>query len=298
MFSEAIHSFADTSNQSLLMVGLKKSTKKPNEEFIYGYGRERFFWALISACGIFFIGAGVTTYRGVSALIYGKAVEYHPIVFVVLLLSFIIEFATLLFAYKELRKNQPEENFLYQLKNGDPSTLAVFYEDSVAVLGVIVAFASTILSTITKEHYWDAIGSIIIGVLLGIVAIVLIIKNRSFLIGRSIPPNLQEEIIEMLQADPAIERVIDFKSTTLDIGIYRIKCEIEFNGIALIKEIFQKDDLKEEYEEINNDYEQFKKFCVEYADRVPRLVGRKIDEIENNLKQRYKEVKYIDIEIN
>ncbi|MDD4611281.1 MAG: cation diffusion facilitator family transporter, partial [Patescibacteria group bacterium] len=132
MFSEAIHSFADTSNQSLLLVGLKKSTKKPDEEYIYGYGRERFFWALISACGIFFIGAGATIYRGISTLIHGQTFEYNPIILVVLAVSFAIEFFTFYLAYRELRKKQPKESLVSLLKNGDPSTLAVLYEDSVA----------------------------------------------------------------------------------------------------------------------------------------------------------------------
>jgi len=299
MFSEAIHSFADTTNQSLLMVGLKRSTKQSNDDYVYGYGRERFFWALISACGIFFLGAGVTIYHGISVLISGsEVIHYGSINIWVLFVSFVIEGFTLILAFRELKIISPELSWRKRLKYGDPSTLAVILEDGIAVLGVVIAIVMIWLTKITGNIFWDALGSVIIGVLLGFVAIVLILKNRSYLIGRAMPSHLRKEIVKMMEVDPMIEKVIDFKSTTLDVGIYRIKCEVEFNGNYLVKEIFNKDELREEYEEIRNDFEEFKKFYVDYADRIPRLVGRKIDEIETRIKSKYQGVKYIDIEIN
>src|SRR3989344_6542966 len=98
MFAEAIHSFADTLNQALLLIGVRRSIKKPSKNFIYGYGHERFFWALLSACGIFFVGACVTTYRGVMALLYPEPVEINAAIFLVLGASFIIEAGTFLIA--------------------------------------------------------------------------------------------------------------------------------------------------------------------------------------------------------
>src|SRR3989344_3924715 len=89
MFSEAVHSLADTLNQALLLVGLRRSLKKADESFEYGYGRERFFWALISACGIFFVGAGITAYKGITMLLDPHAIEFSPIIFVVLLFAFV-----------------------------------------------------------------------------------------------------------------------------------------------------------------------------------------------------------------
>lgn len=298
LFSEAIHSFADTLNQSLLAIGLRRSVKKPDEEYIYGYGRERFFWALISACGIFFLGAGVTLYRGINALLTETEVSFTPIVFYVLILSFFIESITLAIAIRELNRKHRQCDFLTKLQRCDPSTMAVLLEDSVAIFGVIIALASVLLAQLTHQIYWDAVGSILIGVLLGFVAIVLIVKNRSYLIGRTIPPNLQEKIIGKLEADPAIERVVSFKSTVLDMGVYRITCDIEFNGNFLMKEIFEKMDLREQFKEVRGDYEEFKKFCVDFADRIPRLVGKRIDHIEKEIQKETPSVKYIDIEIN
>ncbi len=298
MFSEAVHSVADTSNQFLLMIGIRRSTKKPDQDFIYGYGHERFFWALISACGIFFLGAGVVIYRGIDSLSHHRPLFHGPVIYWVLGISFIVESITFALAIKEIRRHRGNWNFRDIIKNGDPSTLAVLYEDGLAIFSIIIAFASILLANLTGQYFWDSVGSIVIGILLAIVAIILIAKNREFLIGKSIPPDLQDKIVRLLESEPAIERVIDFKSTTLDIGIYRIKCEIEFNGFVLLKEIYQKQTLRQEYEEIKDDFEEFKKFCVDYADRVPRLVGRKIDEIETKIRTENQGIKYIDIEIN
>ena len=91
MFSEAIHSVADTSNQFLLLIGIRRSRREPTEMFGYGFGQERFFWGLVSACGIFFLGAGVTIYHGIETFFSDATPEYHPLVIWVLFASFIIE---------------------------------------------------------------------------------------------------------------------------------------------------------------------------------------------------------------
>jgi len=222
----------------------------------------------------------------------------HPIVYIVLGLSFVIESITFLIAIRELKHQYPGQKLFSLIKTSDPSTLAVVYEDGLAVIGVFVAFLAIIISRLSGKYYWDAIGSIVIGLLLAVIAIVLIAKNRQFLLGKSIPLDLQDRIVRLLESDPAIDSVIDFKSTVLDIGIYRIKCSIEFNGSALLAEVYRNTSLQEQYNEVKNDFEEFKKFCVNYADRVPRLVGKKIDEIETRIRTENQGVKYIDIEVN
>ncbi len=298
LLSEAIHSFADTANQALLMVGIKRSAKKATKEFSYGYGKERFLWALISACGIFFIGAGATIYQGISALLHAEHIKVNPVVFLILAVSFVIESATLFVAYRELRKASGKMKLKNALKHGDPATIAVLYEDGIAVLGVIVAFVSILLTEVTGDYYWDAIGSITIGLMLGVMAIILINKNRALLIEKSIPEEVRERIIEILEEDPAIEKVMDFRSAIMDVGKYRIKCDVEFNGNALAKEMFARGVLHDEYELVRDDYQEFIKFCVDYIDRVPRMVGSHIDKIEKRIQKEYPEVIHIDIELN
>lgn len=108
MFSEAIHSVADSSNQILLFIGIKRSVKKPSECFIYGYGREKFLWALISACGVFFIGSGVTVYSGIMALINERIIHTVFLTYLVLAISFAVESVTFGIAWYELKKQIPK----------------------------------------------------------------------------------------------------------------------------------------------------------------------------------------------
>lgn len=298
MFSEAIHSVADTLNQILLLVGLKQSLKKADTRFEYGYGNERFFWGLISACGIFFVGAGITAYNGFNALAHPEHIEFSPAIFITLIVAFLVELYTLYIAFASLKRAFPESSWDERLKEADSATLAVLLEDSVAVLGVVIAGASITASYYTGNTLWDALGSITIALLLGGVAIALIIKNRSYLLGRSMPDTLRAEVIEYVQADPAIEKIIDFKSSTLGLGMYRIKCEVEFNGGALLREAHRGDDMRNQYEEVTGDFEEFKKFLAEYADRIPRLMGKHIDKIEKGIRERFPSIRNIDIEIN
>ncbi len=298
MFSEAIHSIADTANQVLLYVGLKRSVRGSDDLYDYGYGRERFIWALISACGVFFVGAGVTVYHGTHQLLIGGEAEIHPIALIILAVSFVVELITLLLAINELKKSNPGKDFKTALREGDPTTIAVIYEDSVGVIGVTIAFISVILAKISGFAFFDAIGSILVGLLLGVMAIILINKNRRMLIGKTIPAEIEERFFEIMYADPIIEKVIDLKSMTLDVNVYRIKCEIEFNGSALMREMFEQGDLKEEYDEIKDDYEEYIKHCLGLIDRTPRVIGKKIDELENRIKAALPQVRHIDIEVN
>ncbi len=297
MFSEAVHSVADTSNQVLLLVGLSRSRKKADEDFSYGYGRERFFWALLSACGIFFVGAGVTVYRGITSLLDPESVELSPLVFGVLLVAFVVESFTFWVAARELQRSHSTQSWRERLTSGDPSTLAVFLEDGIAVVGVLVAAAAIGLSYVTGNHWWDAAGSITIGCLLGVAAVLLIVKNRAYLIGKAIPEDIRDGVIAMLVADPAIERVLDFKSMTLDVDVYRVKCEVEVNGHALLDRYLQKS-LPREFEAIGGDYESFKRFAIEYADRIPRLIGKRIDALEAKVQKQHPSIRHIDIEVN
>ena len=184
------------------------------------------------------------------------------------------------------------------LAEADTSVLAVLYEDGLAVIGIIIALISIGLVYLTGQTYWDAIGSILIGLLLGVMAIVLIAKNRNYLITKSIPPEVEEIVRDILNADPAIEKVLDFKSAILDVDKYLIKFDVEFNASALMKEISQHHFFENEYKDAKESYENFMKFSVEYLDRVPRLVGRKIDDIEKKIRAAVPEAVFIDIEIN
>lgn len=298
LFSEAVHSFADTFNQWFLMIGIRRSSKDPTDAFSYGFGKERFFWALLSACGIFFLGAGVTLYHGLELLFHPHALHVSVFSFVVLILSFCLEFFTFLIALRSLKHSHPYAKLRYLLRNWDPVTLAVVYEDGIACLWVLIALLSLWLYTLTGNPIRDGIWSVIVGLLLAIMALVLIAKNKAFLLGKAIPEKLKKEIIEHIESDPIIDRVLDFKSSILDVDVYHIKCEIECNGTALMKELGKRNYFRNEYEDVKEDYQAFLEFCVDFTGRLPRLLGTRIDELEDSIRKEFPQVRHIDLEIN
>lgn len=299
MFAESIHSFADTLNQSLLLVGINRSKKPADDSRGYGYGIERFFWSLISACGILFIGSGITVYHSIDSLIHRSANGVHDLnyfIVFVLCFAFIIEGITLLIAIKELKGNKKFSKKIFF--EADPVTLAVVYEDGAAVLGVLVALTAQFLMHITGNNVYDSIGGIIVGLILGFLAIILIVKNHQYIIGKSLEQEITEEIIEFLLEDPCIENVSEFKSVAIDINKYRIYTTVEWNGSPLYEEIYEAGDLKEEFDNIKDDFKEFTKLMFKTTDRIPRLVGNHIDKIEQKIREKFPQVIYVDIEIN
>lgn len=299
MFAESVHSFADTLNQSLLLVGLKRSKKPADESRGYGYGIERFFWSLISACGILFIGAGVTVYHSIDSLVHHSSSTIHDFnysIIFVLCLAFIVEGFTLIIALRELMGGKKLSKKIF--KDADPVTLAVVYEDGAAVLGVIVALAAQFLMHFTGNNIYDSIGGIIVGLILGFLAVILIVKNHQYIIGKSLDEDVTEEIIEFLLKDPCVENISEFKSVAVDINKYRIYTTVEWNGSPLYEEIYEAGDLKEEFDNIKDDFQEFAKLMFKTTDRIPRLVGNHIDKIEKNIREEFPQIAYVDIEIN
>jgi zinc transporter 9 len=299
MFAESVHSFADTLNQSLLLIGLKRSKRPADHIRGYGYGIERFFWSLISACGILFIGAGVTVYHSINSLIHNSGSEVHSfsyISIIVLCIAFIIESITLFIAFKELKN---EKQFSKKgFTDSDPIILAVVYEDGAAVLGVFVALIAQFLTYFTQNSVYDAVGGIIVGLILGFLAVLLIMKNYQYIIGKSLSEEVKEEIIEFLSKDPCVETISDFKSVAVDINKYRIYATVEWNGSPLYEEIYEAGDLKEEFDKIKTDFKEFTKLMFKTTDRIPRLVGNHIDKIEKQVIEKFPQIAYVDIEIN
>jgi zinc transporter 9 len=299
MFAESVHSFADTLNQSLLLIGLKRSKRPADDIHGYGYGIERFFWSLISACGILFIGAGVTIYHSIDSLLDVNANSinhFNYFIIIVLCIALVVEGITLYIAIKELKGKEKLSKEIFT--DADPVTLAVVYEDSAAVLGVLVALGAQALMYITGNNIYDSIGGIVVGLILGFLAILLIIKNHNYIIGKSLNEETTEEIIEFLLEDACIENVSEFKSVAVDINKYRIYTTVEWNGSPLYEEIYEAGDLKEEFDNIKNNFQEFAKLMFKTTDRIPRLVGNRIDEIEKRIKDKFPEVIYVDIEIN
>ncbi len=279
MLAEAIHSLADTANQALLWIGIRRSEIGPSREFPFGRGQERFVWGLISACGIFFVGAGVTVYHGIHGLLYPKMPEINKWTLAVLLFALIAESISFLVAFKEKRE-------------GDTANLAVLMEDGAAVFGVLLAALAIALTKYTGQAYWDSIGSIIVGIMLAVIAVILIRENLIYLIEKASPQQLQEEVRKEIERLPLVEHIKDIRMIVLTPDSHHIRAEVELNGYLLIREMT--DSLREDFREIKN-FGDFLQFCASFANRVTRTVGSKIDDMEDHLKKKMPYLKHVDI---
>ena len=183
-------------------------------------------------------------------------------------------------------------------EDADPIVLAIVYEDSVAVVGVFIALMAQWLAHVTGNPVYDAVGGLLVGIVLGFLSVILIIKNHQYIIGKALSKDITDEIIETLEADPCVEKIIEFKSVAIDIGRYRIFATVEWNGSPLYEEIYEAGDLKEEFDEVKKDFKKFAKLMFRTTDRIPRLIGNHIDTIEKNIVEKFPQVAYVDIEIN
>ena len=294
MLSETLHSLADTMNQVLLMIGIVRGARKPDREFPFGYGAERHVWALLSAVGIFFLGCGVTVYHGIHTLLHPKPLEAIGVALGILGVSFVLEGSVLVLTWRTLRKAAGGRPFWrYVATQADPTTVAVLLEDSAACLGIVLAVGGLVLSSRTGNPAWDAGASILIGLLLGAIAIWLIRRNHTLLVGPAIPAEARERIRRTLAGHPAVERVVRLRTRTLDADTWGVTAELDFSGEAIAARLEPM--LRAEWERIGS-WEDFRAFAARYADAVLDELGDEVDAIEHEIREAYPHARYLDLE--
>jgi cation diffusion facilitator family transporter len=211
MTAEAAHSWADTGNQGFLIVANRRSSKPPDAERPLGYGGEAYVWSLLAAVGLFVVGGSLSVWRGVTELIHGESSsENYLVAYVVLGIAFVLEATSLLQAVRQLGREAREfdrDLLAHVLQTSDPTTRAVFAEDTAALIGIVIAVAGIGLHQLTGNAAWDGVGSILVGLLLGAVAVVLIDRNRRFLVGQPASLELREASIARLQQLPEVASV-------------------------------------------------------------------------------------------
>lgn len=191
MMSEGIHSTVDTGNQLLLLLGLKKAKKPADKQFPFGHGKEIYFWSFIVAIMIFGVGAGISIYEGIHSLMDPHPVENPYINYIVLGLAMIFEGFAWYFAWKEFDKARGDRGYYEAVrKEKNPTLFVVLFEDSAAMLGLIVAFVGIALSQFTGLLIFDGIASIVIGLILGVTAAWLAYETKGLLIGESADPKI------------------------------------------------------------------------------------------------------------
>lgn len=184
MLSEGIHSLVDSGNQLLLLYGLKRAKRPPDEQFPFGHGKEIYFWSFVVAILIFAVGAGVSIYEGVSHMLHPTEMTSPYINYIVLGLAIIFEAFAFTIALKEFNKQKGTLGYLQAVKRGkDPAIFVVLFEDSAAMLGLIVALIGIALTDLTGNGMIDGLASVIVGLILAGTAIWLAIETKGLLIG-------------------------------------------------------------------------------------------------------------------
>lgn len=212
MTAEAAHSWADTGNEVFLLVANRRSLREADDRRPLGYGREAYVWSLLAAIGLFVVGAGVSFYRGVTELLHSSdgGGEDYRIAYLVLAIAFVLEGTSLLQAIRQLRSEAEEfdaDVLEYAVTTSDPTVRAVFAEDSAALVGIVIAFLGILLHELTGNVVWDAAGSMLVGVLLGVVAVLLIDRNRQFLTGEPGSPRIRQALVRTLSGFPEVAEV-------------------------------------------------------------------------------------------
>lgn len=205
MISEGIHSVVDTGNGGLLLHGLRRSARPPDAAHPFGHGSELYFWSLIVAMSIFGIGGGMSIYEGISHIRHPAELGDPLINYIVLGLAFVFEsisFGVAWGGFRKLKKGRRTLVAIHRAK--DPSLFTVLFEDTAALLGLIVAFLGVFLSHLFDSPVIDGSASVVIGVILVSAALWLAYESRSLLVGEAAEPEMVEELREIALADPAV----------------------------------------------------------------------------------------------
>ncbi|MDF1535977.1 MAG: cation diffusion facilitator family transporter [bacterium] len=208
MLSEGIHSLVDTGNQVLLLHGLSRSQKPPDDKFPFGHGKEVYFWSFVVAILIFAVGSGVSLYEGVHHIRHPAPVENPAVNYIVLGLALLFEGAAWIFALREFSRVKGRWGYLEAVSRGkNPSLFVVLFEDSAAILGLMAAFMGVFLGQVTGNPVYDGAASIVIGLILGGTAIWLAYETKGLLIGESANPEIVHGIRILAGAYPQVEAV-------------------------------------------------------------------------------------------
>jgi cation diffusion facilitator family transporter len=219
MFAEAAHSFADTATEVLLLTALKRSDRKPDREHPFGYGKERFFWALIAAVSIFVSGAVFAAFEGIRTILgEGQEQTLAWVAYAVLGVSFVLEGTSWLQAARQLRSEARKDDttpLRWLRTTDDPTVKTVFFEDSAALIGLLLAFGGVGLHQLTGSAFWDGLASVLIAVLLTGVAYILGTANKGLLIGRQADRRTVFALRDALAGRPEVEQVVDLLTMTV-----------------------------------------------------------------------------------
>ena len=238
MMSEALHSFVDSINEVLLLYGQHRAAQRPDSEHPLGYGRELYFWSFIVAVLIFALGSGVSIYQGIAQLRDPQPLENPWVNYVVLAFAGIFEGTSWLISLKQFRRNCRNQTFYEAFRSSkDPPSFMVLFEDSAALLGIAIAAAGTFAATHFHKPEYDGVASLLIGLLLGGVAMLLARESKSLLIGESASPELTRSVKEIAARNPAVLRVNGMLTAQMAPDQIVVALSLEFKDYLRVPEL-------------------------------------------------------------
>jgi cation diffusion facilitator family transporter len=231
MLAEAVHSLADTGNQGLLILGTARAKREATHEHPFGFGRERYFWAFVVAMVLFVLGSIFAIHEGIDKLRHPHQLVSPAVAIGILVLAIALEswsFRTAIVAAQPLRGSKSWWSFIRRSKS--PELPVVLLEDLGALLGLVFALVGVSLSAALDDPRFDAIGSIAIGALLGVIAIVLAIEMKSLLIGESAETEIRGEIRRTIEQSPAVRKLIHMRTLHLGPDELLVAVKVDFDA--------------------------------------------------------------------
>ncbi|MBV1853504.1 cation diffusion facilitator family transporter [Catellatospora tritici] len=212
--AEAAHSWADTGNELFLVAAGRRAARPPDAGHPFGHGREAYVWSLFAAIGLFVAGGAISVSHGVQELLHPEPAGHFAIGYAVLAVSFVLEGVSYLRSVRQARaaaRLLDRDLLEHVMATSDPTLRAVFAEDAAALIGLVIATLGLAAHQVTGSAVPDAIGSILVGVLLTVVAFVLINSNRRFLVGQQADPRVIGSVAELLARQPEVDRVTSLR---------------------------------------------------------------------------------------
>ena len=238
MLSEAVHSLVDCGNEVLLLYGQRRAARPPDTEHPFGYGRELYFWSFVVALLIFALGAGVSIYEGVIHLLEPEPIRAPMINYIVLALAFVFEGASWLVSFRQFRSaNGKNELYDAFVRSKDPPSFMVLFEDSAALLGILLAAAGTFGSASLGMPMLDGVASILIGLVLAGVAMLLARESKSLLIGEPAERELVDSILQDAAGVRGVVRVNGALTSHLSPDDIVVSLSLEFEDRLCVPEL-------------------------------------------------------------
>ncbi len=238
MISEGIHSLVDTSNEVLLLWGIRQSKRPADEKRPFGYGKELYFWSFIVSIMIFGIGGGISFYEGITHIRHPEIIKNPAWNYAVLGFAIVFDGISFITALREFNRQRGSTPFWKAVrKSKDPSTFVVLFEDAADVLGLLVAFLGVFLGHQLNNPYFDGIASIVIGLILTGISILLATESRSLLMGESADPGILDAVKRLAEADAGITKVSRSLSMYLAPEEIILLLDVSFNENSSGKEI-------------------------------------------------------------